>query len=71
MPSEPIITEATVVSERDQRTVFLELKNGKQTLGHLSRANLELRPQLIAGTRVEVEMTPFDFEKARITQVLS
>ncbi|MEM9079739.1 MAG: hypothetical protein AAGC74_03500 [Verrucomicrobiota bacterium] len=70
VPSEPIITEATVLTERDQRTVFLQLKNGKTTLGHLSKAHLHLRPLLTPQQRVRVEMTPFDFEKARIVAVL-
>ena len=70
MPTEPIVTTATVTAERDERTVYLELKNGKPTLGHLAKAGLPLRPQLVPGTRVTVEMTSFDFEKARIVEVL-
>lgn len=71
MPTEPIITQAEVTELRDHRTVYLKLKNGKITLGHLPKAQLELMNSLEPGTRVEVEMTPFDFEKARISQVLS
>lgn len=70
MPSEPIVTTATVTEERDERTVFLALKNGKITLGHLAKAGLPLRPQLRTGAEVQVEMTCFDFEKARIVAVL-
>ncbi len=70
MPAEPIVTTATVTDERDERTVFLALKNGKITLGHLTRAALPLRPQLLPGTTVQVEMTSFDFEKARIVAVI-
>lgn len=69
MPTEPIVTTATVIAERDERTVSLELKNGKQTLGHLAKAGLPLRPLLTPGRRVTVEMTSFDFEKARIVAV--
>ena len=71
MPSEPIITHAEVTELRDHRTVLLKLKNGKITLGHLPKAQIELMASLAPGTHVEVEMTPFDFEKARISQVLS
>lgn len=70
MPNEPILTTATVTEERDERTVYLALTNGKITLGHLAKAGLPLRPQLTLGTKVEVEMTSFDFEKARIVAVL-
>lgn len=70
MPTEPIITTATVTEERDERTVYLSLKNGKITLGHLAKAGLPLRPQLKRGAEVQVEMTSFDFEKARIVAVL-
>ena len=70
MPTEPIVATATVTEERDERTVYLALPNGKITLGHLAKAGLPLRPQLTTGTRVEVEMTPFDFEKARIVAIL-
>ncbi len=69
MPSEPIVTSATVTEERDERTVYLALKNGKVTLGHLAKAGLPLRPQLHPGTKVRVEMTSFDFEKARIVAI--
>ncbi|MDP0491855.1 MAG: translation initiation factor IF-1 [Verrucomicrobiota bacterium JB023] len=69
MPVEPIVAQATVTEERDHRTVMLELPNGKPTLGHLSRNHLHLRPSLTPGARVTVEMTPFDFEKARIMKV--
>ena len=70
MPAEPIVTTATVTEERDERTVYLALRNGKTTLGHLAKAGLPLRPQLTPGTQVQVEMTSFDFEKARIVAVL-
>ncbi len=70
MPTEPIVTTETVTAERDERTVYLELKNGKVTLGHLTRAGLVLRTQLVPGAVVQVEMTSFDFEKARIVEVL-
>lgn len=70
MPSEPIVTTATVTEERDERTVYLSLTNGKITLGHLAKAGLPLRPQLTPGTKVQVEMTSFDFEKARIVAIL-
>ena len=70
MPNEPILTTATVTEERDERTVYLALTNGKITLGHLAKAGLPLRPQLTPGAKVKVEMTSFDFEKARIVAVL-
>ena len=58
-----------MIAERDERTVYLELKNGKPTLGHLAKSGLPLRPQLVPGAQVTVEMTSFDFEKARIVAV--
>jgi len=71
MPSEPIITSAEVTELRDHRTVILKLKNGKLTLGHLPKAQIDLMASLKPGVQVEVEMTSFDFEKARIAKVLS
>ena len=70
MPTEPIVTTATVTEERDERTVYLSLRNGKITLGHLAKAGLPFRPHLKPGTQVQVEMTSFDFEKARIVAIL-
>lgn len=45
------------------------LPNGKHTLGHLSRELREENPTLRTGMKVQLEMTPFDFDKARIVSI--
>jgi translation initiation factor IF-1 len=47
------------------------LPNGKKTLAHFSRATLHLRDQIAPGVKVSVEMTPYDFDVARIVAIVS
>lgn len=45
------------------------LPNGKKTLAHFSRATAPLREQIKPGMKVKVELTPFDFDVARIVAI--
>lgn len=45
------------------------LPNGKKTLAHFSRSTMHLREQIRIGMKVRVEMTPFDFDVARIVAI--
>lgn len=66
----PIYAEAEIVEILSERTFRLKLPNGKLTLGHTPKRLAELRPDLQVGCHVSVEMTPFDFEKARISALV-
>ncbi len=66
MKDAPIITQATVINRRDERTFNVELKNGKIIIGHTPKALADIRDQINDGDSVTLEMTPFDFEKGRI-----
>ena len=66
MPETPIQTIG-VIHEALPRNVFtVELPNGKLVVGHLPRRLSHLADSLSSGARVVLEMTPYDFEKARI-----
>lgn len=47
------------------------LPNGKKSLGHLSKDLAADPPTLTEGMQVRVELTPFDFDSARIAEVLA
>ncbi len=66
MKDAPIATQGKVISRRDERTFCVELKNGKQILGHTQMKLAHLRDEISEGDIVQLEMTTFDFEKGRI-----
>jgi translation initiation factor IF-1 len=70
MKDAPIVTEGKVISRRDERTFCVELKNGKQIIGHTELKMAHLRDAIVEGDGVRLEMTTFDFEKGRITEIL-
>jgi translation initiation factor IF-1 len=47
----------------------VELPNGKLIVGHLPRRLAALAGSLAPGVRLALEMTPYDFEKARIAGI--
>ncbi len=60
-----ITTTATIIAPYSD--IFeATLPNGKKTLAHLSRATAHLHDQIEMGMKVTVELTPFDFDVARI-----
>lgn len=63
----PVIATAKVEAVLSERTFRLELPNGKLTLGHLPKRLHSIRHEIAPGCQVHVEITPYDFEKARIT----
>lgn len=63
----PIQASAEVVRALRPELYELRLPNGKITLGHFSKELKEQKPTLEAGVLVEVELTPFDFDSARIS----
>ncbi|GAA5497133.1 translation initiation factor IF-1 [Rubritalea squalenifaciens DSM 18772] len=67
MKDAPISTTGTILEKREDNMTFLvKLPNGKVVLGHLQKKNADLRDSLQPNETVQLEMTPFDFEKARI-----
>ncbi len=70
VPSEPIITTGEVLRIFSERAFEVSLPNGKKVIGHPAKALAEKVGRLVPGARVRLEMTPFDFEKARIAAIL-
>jgi translation initiation factor IF-1 len=66
MPEVPIQTIGVIREAIPDRVFRVELPNGKLVVGHLPRRLSDLAIRLTPGDRVELEMTPYDFEKARI-----
>ena len=71
MKDAPIVTEGKVSSCRDERTFCVELKNGKQIIGHPEMKQAHIRDEIVDGDLVRLEMTTFDFEKGRITDIIT
>ncbi|HCQ37810.1 MAG: translation initiation factor IF-1 [Roseibacillus sp.] len=70
MPERPIETSGIIREARSDRVFGVELQNGKRIVGHLPGRLAKLGGSLRAGTNVWLEMTPFDFEKGRITGIV-
>jgi translation initiation factor IF-1 len=64
-----ITTTATILAPYSD--IFeATLPNGKKTLAHFSRSTAHLKEKIEPGMRVTVELTPFDFDVARIVGIL-
>lgn len=70
MPSEPIITTGEVLHIYSDRAFQVSLPNGKKVIAHPAKSILSRKDEIVEGAKVTLEMTPFDFEKARISDVL-
>lgn len=68
MAEAPIPTHAIVNERISALAYLLTLPNGKITTGHLCRALRTATPPPVfqTGRKVHVEMTPYDFSRARI-----
>ena len=71
MPTEPITTTGEILVILSERAFKVRLPNGKEVIGHPSRALAEKGTEFSPSLRVSLEMTPYDFEKARIAAVLA
>ena len=69
MPSEPIITTGEVLLVYSDRAYQVSLPNGKKVIAHPAKALEVQKDKIIPGVKVTLEMTPFDFEKARIAEI--
>jgi len=71
VPSEPIVTTGEVLRIYSERAFRVRLRNGKEVIGHPAKSLAARRDEIVPGALVSLEMTPFDFEKARIAEILS
>ena len=64
-PEPPITTEGEIVECLDERSYRAALPNGKIVHAHLSK-RLDQAPIFCVGDKVPLELTPYDFSRARI-----
>ena len=64
---EPIEFNGTVTEVLPNAMFRVELENGHHILAHTSGKMRKHRIRVLAGDRVNVEMTPYDLTKGRIT----
>ncbi len=67
MSETPVCAVATIRRSLSPHTYWISLPNGKEIVGHLAHDLREEPPVFDPGELVGVEMTPYDFSKARIT----
>ena len=70
MSEAAIETTGTVLERKGEILYRVELMNGKVVLGHLSKPLTDAKAELAEGSTVLLEMTPYDFDQARITGTL-
>lgn len=71
MAKESFIKQVGVVTETLPNTIFrVKLENGHEILCHLSGKMRINYIKIIAGDRVEVEISPYDLSKGRISKRL-
>lgn len=70
MFDDSIRTEGTVIRTIRPGLHLVALKNGKEVTAHLSKALAGASATFEDGTRVLLDMTPFDFDQARIEAAL-
>ena len=67
MAKEDILEFPGVVKELLPNATFrVELENGHKVLAHISGKMRKNRIRVLAGDKVQVEMTPYDLSKGRI-----
>jgi translation initiation factor IF-1 len=69
VPSEPIITTGEVLLVYSDRAYQVSLPNGKKVIAHPAKVLEAQKDEIVPGATVTLEMTPFDFEKARIAEI--
>jgi translation initiation factor IF-1 len=66
MPDATIHTTGEVLEHPGPQLYRVALPNGKIILAHLSKTLAEQKPRFENGMRLLLELTPYDFETARI-----
>jgi translation initiation factor IF-1 len=64
---EPIVFEGLTSEALKGGHFRITLDNGHNVLGHLSGKMRQNRIRVLPGDRVQVELSPYDLSKARIT----
>jgi len=68
MAKEELLEFTGIVKELLPNAMFrVELDNGHEVLAHTAGKMRKFRIRVLAGDRVNVEMTPYDLSKGRIT----
>lgn len=70
MANEKIILEGVVSEALPNATFRVDLANGQQLLAHISGKIRMNYIKILAGDRVQVEISPYDLTKGRITRRL-
>jgi translation initiation factor IF-1 len=66
MSEAAIETTGTVLEQKGEILYRVRLMNGKVVLGHLSKKLTDAGTEFPEGAAVLLEMTPYDFDQARI-----
>ncbi len=66
MPDATIQTTARVIQVKGDVLYLVSLINGKQILAHLSKRLTQEKASFTEGDELLLEMTPYDFDTARI-----
>ncbi len=71
MPEAAIRTTGTILERKGEILYRVELMNGKVVLGHLSKPLTDAKAEFSDGAKIILELTPYDFDQARILGLLS
>lgn len=66
MPDVTIHTHGTILENLNPVLYRVSLPNGKSILAHLSKPLTQAKAEFAPHVRVLLEMTPYDFDQARI-----
>ena len=66
MKESPIKATATIIERKGDHNFTATLPNGKIVMAHTPKKLNDLAHELTSGDVVDLEMTPFDFDKGRI-----
>jgi len=64
---EPILVEGSVLEPLPNATFRVELDNGHEVLAHISGKMRMHYIRILPGDRVQVELSPYDLSRGRIT----
>jgi len=64
---EPILVEGTVIEPLPNATFRVELDNGHEVLAHISGKMRMHYIRILPGDRIQVELSPYDLTRGRIT----
>ena len=68
MAKEEVLTFTGTVAEKLPNAMFrVQLENGHEILAHTAGKMRKFRIRVMVGDKVEIEMTPYDLTKGRIS----